>query len=228
MRIIKRLIFIWILLIAIAPAFAQDSDEYREIKEETLEKLKADGDLDYPVEVGEKAGWLQKIFEWIADGLSWFYSLLQRGGLSEPFLYLISFIAAGVLVWLLLRSRYSWVFSRRSKEGNLSYSVHHEDIHSIDFDKEIEGAIKKEDFRLAVRLVYLRTLKLMSDYQLIYWAEGKTNNQYARELSDQTLREKFSRLSYQFNYLWYGHFDARNDHWMKADELYREISSKIK
>ena len=229
-KIIRFLSIIFLIALSTTWVYSQDEGEmeYREIPGETIDRLMTDEDLNYPLEVGEKAGWFQTLFEWIITGLQWFGDLISKGGLSNEFVYLISFIAAGVLIWLLLRSRASWIFAGRSKEGKIDYAVHHEDIHSIDFETQIANAIKNEDYRLAVRLVYLRTLKLMTDYQMIHWAEGKTNNQYTRELKDKELRSRFMELSYQFNYLWYGHFDADHHHWESADKIYQRISEGIK
>jgi hypothetical protein len=57
-----------------------------------------------------------------------------------------------------------------------------------------------------VRLHYLRALKKMADRGLIDWQPFKTNDDYVHELTDESLRFAFNRLSLVFDYAWYGEF----------------------
>lgn len=54
-------------------------------------------------------------------------------------------------------------------------------IYGIDFDKELEIALKKQDYYQAVRMVYLRLLKWLSDNNKINWQLSKTPTAYTRE-----------------------------------------------
>jgi hypothetical protein len=50
-----------------------------------------------------------------------------------------------------------------------------ENIHEIDYDQDIKEAIAAGNYSLAVRLLYLQTLKTLSDNALIKWNINKTN-----------------------------------------------------
>ena len=67
-------------------------------------------------------------------------------------------------------------FSNKSKNGlNVPELV--DDINLIDFEKMIEEAIAATNFRYAIRLNYLRSLKILSDKEIIIWKIDKTNRE---------------------------------------------------
>lgn len=80
-----------------------------------------------------------------------------------------------------------------------------ENIHDIPYEKAIQQAITAKNFSLATRLMYLQSLKLLSDKNLIAWHVNKTNWQYAYELKGEGLRNNFRNITYIFEYVQYGH-----------------------
>ena len=57
-------------------------------------------------------------------------------------------------------------------------------------------------------MVYLYTLKLLSDQKIIEWMPSKTNHDYLYEIKNDHFQQQFSTLSYYFEYVWYGDFQA--------------------
>jgi hypothetical protein len=98
------------------------------------------------------------------------------------------------------------IFRRKPTSGAIPYSEFFEDINAISFDQEIENAVAKQNYRFAVRLLYLRSLKQLSDAGLIDWKIDKTNNTYINELRNEDQRTAFKILTRQFEYVWYGEF----------------------
>ena len=80
------------------------------------------------------------------------------------------------------------------------------DIHNIDYEQQIREAISNKDFRLAVRLWFLRTLKSFSDKELVQWKIDKTNSDYYYELSGSKYQKDFGDVSKSYDYIWYGEF----------------------
>ena len=96
-----------------------------------------------------------------------------------------------------------------SKELNgLDYSVKDENIHELNFVDEIDLAVEQKDYKRAVRLVYLYALKLLSDQKIIEWLPSKTNHDYLYEIQNYGFQQQFATLSYYFEYVWYGDFQA--------------------
>lgn len=87
----------------------------------------------------------------------------------------------GFAIWY-VRHYYPDLFRRKNDEEQ-KYGDTEDTIYGVDFDTAISQAVGREDYREAIRLVYLRTLKALSDTHQIDWQLFKTPSQYVRELS---------------------------------------------
>jgi hypothetical protein len=86
-----------------------------------------------------------------------------------------------------------------------------EDIFAINYQKEIDKAAAQGNYRVAVRLMFLRLLKNMSDKNIIRYKQDKTNLDYLMELHPTGYYSHFFRLARNFEYSWYGHFTINED-----------------
>lgn len=109
---------------------------------------------------------------------------------------------AAVLAFLLWK--HPELFSRSGRNKPLEYEVTEDTIYGIDFPSEIEKALAREDFREALRLMYLQTLKLLSDNHRIEWQPSKTPTQYTLEFR----QTDFKRMTNLFVRVRYGGFVA--------------------
>lgn len=142
---------------------------------------------------------------------SWFQNLLW-------IIILCSFV--GVVIWYLASSNIR-LFSRESKkvdeENNTEETT--DDIFAIQYDREIQKAVDAKNFRLAIRLWYLKTLRELSDRNIIDYQYGKTNNYYVNSLYGSRYYKDFFRLTRNFEYTWYGQFNLSGEGYemMRAD-----------
>ena len=119
-------------------------------------------------------------------------------------------IGAGIalIVWFLLNNQIS--LFRKSRIDNPSESpeeFQEEDIFSIKYDQEIRRAIDAGNYRVAVRLLYLQTLKELTERNMIRYGHEKTNSDYLFRLYKTRYYDRFFRLTRHFDYTWYGGFD---------------------
>ena len=91
-------------------------------------------------------------------------------------------------------------------------------IYGVDFQKEIDAAVFRNDYREAVRLLYLQTLKFLSDAGKIDWQPYKTPTEYIYEIKIDTLKTPFRELTNRFLRVRYGNFEA-------TVVLYREMQA---
>lgn len=129
----------------------------------------------------------------------WFWNLLW-------ILALCSIIA--VVVWYLASSNIR-LFQKKSKaatEEAEESGVSTDDIFSINYDKEIRKAEAAANYRLAVRLWYLQTLKALADRGVINYRAEKPNGDYVNALAGGPHYRDFFRLTRAFEYAWYGQF----------------------
>lgn len=149
--------------------------------------------------------WIKRVFSFTPTG-----KVLSAWAYFWKFIEILIIVgAAAGLIFAILKAAgldVRNILHRRSSAAAIPYSEFFEDINAIDFDAEIENAVAKHNYRFAVRLLYLKCLKQLSDSGLIEWQIDKTNYAYINELKDADRKETFSHLTRQFEYVWYGEF----------------------
>ncbi|RDC64265.1 DUF4129 domain-containing protein [Adhaeribacter pallidiroseus] len=108
------------------------------------------------------------------------------------------------VVLKLLQVEFTGLFGKKVKAFTVPYETHAENIHELDFNTLLEEAVQQKDYRRAIRLYYLHTLKQLTDQALINWQPGKTNRSYIREIQPSKLRKDFEKITALFEYVWYG------------------------
>lgn len=96
-----------------------------------------------------------------------------------------------------------------------------------DFDALINGVLKNNNFRQAVRYQYLRTLHKLAGRNFVELAPDKTNYQYVREIKGPALQNDFASLTLNYEYVWYGEFDVEKDVYDKIENGFRNFNQKV-
>lgn len=177
-----------------------------------------------------KLSWWDRFWRWFWNWLNHLFDFgpkknAQIGHFVWAVFFKYLFIVLGIAAVVFLVLRLTGVdmlniFRRKVTSAPIPYSEFFEDINAISFDREIENAVSSANYRLAVRLLYLKCLKQLSDAGLINWEINKTNTAYIHELKDENRRSAFSRLTRQFEYVWYGEF-------MINEPVYSDINSSF-
>lgn len=172
----------------------------------TWERLRRDRAYQYGQEVQPEESYLgqlvRRFLRWITD---WLYNPAHRNTRDGLTVALVIGVAVFVALKLLGMDK-GGLWRRTAAQSDLAYSLEADNIHAIDFDEAIAVARSRDQFRLAVRLYYLKTLKTLTDQALIDWQPNKTNRAYVDELKIPTLRPDFERVTAQFESVWYGDF----------------------
>jgi len=204
-------------------SFKEASDakiDTRTIPQSDLQKVKSDEEYWYVNEAPQRAKKNREpkksvdIFD-----LSWFrvlFWVLVIGG----------FVA--LLIWFLATSNIR-LFSRRSKEvgGEETIEEATENIFELNFGKEIQKAIGSQNYRMAVRLMYLRTLRDLSLKNLINYTHEKTNSDYLFQLAGTSYYKNFFRLTRDFDYTWYGHFPLSQDSFSVIQNDFNNVKQQL-
>ena len=161
----------------------------------------------------------------------WFWSLFgdafenaASGGVLK---YVFTLLGGAAIIFLVVRLAgmdTSMIFSGRSEVIEVPYSESLENIHEISFDSAIEEAARRKDFRLAVRFLYLRTLKKLNDSGRISWKPDKTNSEYIKELRHPQQQGMFRSLTRQFEYVWYGSFEVDRNAFEKINASFSDFN----
>ncbi|QXU41105.1 DUF4129 domain-containing protein [Pedobacter sp. D749] len=178
-------------------------------------------------EIGQQQlSWWDKFWMWFWNLIG---SLIQ--GATSNLISRYIFIGLGIALILYIVFKIIGaenIFSKKSKETILPYDVITENIHEIDYEQELQRLVAERKFRLAVRLLYLRALKKLSDAEIINWQPDKTNYNYLMEITKPELRNDFSKLTLQFDYIWYGDFPIDEVKFEPINQSFNQFNNQIK
>ena len=138
-------------------------------------------------------------------------TLFKIGWVNTVFWILLIAGFVALLTWFLSTANIR-LFRKKTKD--VKEEVEQEgvtDIFQMDLDLDIQRAIDAKDYTLAVRLLYLQTLRALSDRNLIKYSHEKTNRDYLFQLGSTPYYKTFFRLTRSFDYTWYGQFPVSQD-----------------
>lgn len=177
---------------------------------------------------GQPSLW-DRFWHWIWHKITSMFNYIPYSG------YILKYVLLGLAIALLGYIIFKglgvdpfklWQFD--AKKTAVPYSELLENIHEINFDDEIEKAVSQHNYRLAVRLLYLKCLKQLSDANLIKWQIDKTNSAYITELTDAGQKQTFSILTRQFEYVWYGDFIIDQQTFGNINQLFQNFKKQLK
>ena len=176
--------------------------EVRYPSKNTIAKFKSDEEFIYDEATPDN--WWDAFWLWVSSKLSKLLGSKAFGFFQEYLGYIIILAAVIIVILVLNKSKLSGFFYNRKEEKFSGFKEISEDINEIDFDTSISEAVARKDYRIAVRLYYLKTLKLLADKNLIDWKTNKTNNNYLKELKEIRLKKPFEEITSLFEWVWYG------------------------
>ena len=110
----------------------------------------------------------------------------------------------GYIVFKLFLSNSS--FLSRSRKNIASDIAVVEEEDASDVDSLLRNATKNGNYRLAVRYLYLQSLKRLSERKYIEINTNKTNYEYVTEIRKHKFANEFASLTLQYEYVWYGEY----------------------
>jgi Domain of unknown function (DUF4129) len=139
-------------------------------------------------------------WEWLGRN-SWFRTLAW-------FIIIGGFVA--VLLWYLAGSNVR-LFQRKPRTlEEIMESEVSDNIFDINYQKEIEKAIHENNYRVAIRLMFLRALRNLAQKNVIHYKQEQTNFDYLMQLHSTAYYKDFFRLTRHYEYAWYGQFEVSN------------------
>ena len=179
-----------------------------------LAPWQSDASYDYSRELmqSDKSIWDQ-LSDWLTTLLTHTAHWSFDSDSSLIFWIIATVVIVGAVVAILF-VRHPALFMRQSVTDKLDYTVTEDTIYGIDFDAMIARAMTRADYAAAVRLIYLQTLRRLSDAGRIKWIRSKAPMQYVRELGDAHFRQ----LTLRFLQVRYGCYACSQ---AEADEMLR-------
>lgn len=148
----------------------------------------------------------------------------------QTMLWLIIIAGFTAFVIIYLGNSQVSLFRRKDKTiaGAESADADTTDIFGINYQREIDKAIKENNYRLAVRLLFLRLLANLADKRVINYKQDKTNFDYLSQLHRTSYYNDFFRLTRNYEYCWYGQFDIDPEKFAIIKNDFENFDSRLK
>lgn len=153
---------------------------------------------------------LQRFFNWLSDVFGINIDFVDYKTLEIIIYALLGVGALYLLIRFLIENPMNRVF--KTEETSIeTFNYTEENITEVNFDQLINQAINEGNFRLATRFLYLKSLKILSKNNIIEWHFDKTNSDYLNEIKNTETQNLFKKVSYVYDYVWYGEFPVNQD-----------------
>ena len=194
-----------------------DTLKFRRLPDNTIKALREDKAFWYANETFKKKGKKKKDVSFTAhpffQTVLWF--IIIGGFVTFLILYLYNSNAA-------LFRKSSSIADEEMDAAETS------DIFTINYQKEIDKAVGMSNYRLAVRLMFLRLLRNLSDRNIINYKLDSTNFDYMMQLRSTKLYRDFFRLARNYEYSWYGQFDIDKEKYSIIKNEFDNFEHKLK
>jgi len=201
----------------------------RLLPEDIFNKYKNDPAFNYDNSQDKAEDWITKIKNWINQQLVVLRSSKAFSTALDYFYYALAILALILIIRGLIKGdRRGFIFGE-IVNNDIVMIEDKEDIHQLDFDDLITFAMESKQFKVAIRYLFLKSLKLLADRDLIELKNNKTNHQYISEINNSQISNAFQRATFSFEWIWYGDFQV-DEYIMKNfrsdfNELFKLIAS---
>lgn len=175
-----------------------------------IAEYQADKRFDYNSQLGVPEFNLWEIItRWLTQLLRHFFDNDTAESIARWLLIAFFVVIVLLIIYFVYKKRPELFL--KEKKTLLPYQVEEENIYRIDFERELAAALAAGDFRTAIRILYLQTLRFVTDKHWIDWQIYKTPTEYIYELKPVGLKTPFRDFTNRFLQVRYGNFKATRE-----------------
>ena len=148
---------------------------------------------------------------------------------SKGFLYFIYIFFGSVLLYALYKiiSENNLRFFYRKPARLVESPLGEAALPEEDLDQLLKKALDQQEHRLAVRYLYLKTLRMLEARQLIRWHIQATDEEYARQMDTTPQGESFRRVMGAYERVWYGKFSLSDQQFARLFQYFQDFQISI-
>ena len=148
---------------------------------------------------------------------------------NASFIKILLWILAIFFLGIILKNLVSikGIFKKSNSEKNMQEQATEEDLFlTRDYDALLHQSYKLQDYRMATRYLFLKTLQRLNHQSLIVFAADKTNSKYVHEISAGN-RNEFAAIVMNYEYVWYGNIKISKELFDKIQVKFSTFLNKI-
>lgn len=214
-------LFIFINLLFI-PLFALVDDK-RMFNNTALEDYRHNPEFDYSQDYVPTDSFISTVLAYIFSKVGFLFDSLALKWIM-PIVFRIAiimgFIAALIVI---LKLKFSHAFSKDSSRFN-NLPVTNIENKNEDYEGLLKESLDSQQFKLAVRYLFLSTLVMLEKQNRIKITNWKAPYDYMKELPEDK-KSFFKQLTALFENTWYGDYLPDNDAVEQGIQLYRQLKN---
>lgn len=176
--------------------------EVRQVPDSVVQRMQKDPEFRY---ANDSSYW-QKERAAEPGGFSRFLDTIARSAFLKVVLYIVLAIGIIFAIYQVMVANNFFIISRKKRRRSTG-EADAGDMTYENLDERILEEVNSGNYRQAVRYMYLKTLKLLSDYNFITLHAKSTNQDYVRQMNNHRGLGQFRQLTRIYEYVWYGEFD---------------------
>ncbi|WP_037314852.1 DUF4129 domain-containing protein [Salegentibacter sp. Hel_I_6] len=214
---------------------AKENLEKANFDPEKIEAYKTDKAFDYLDKI-EEDSWWTRLKKWINlkwnAFLQWLFGDYQTNAFWSAVLatlpYVLLILVLGLITWLFIRLNPGNAVMAEPLTGKVNFQKEEDLVKSADISSLIQKAIQQENYRLAVRYLYLKSLRLLDQKEHISYRFQKTNEDYINEIRETELKSQFTKITRLYDFIWYGDFDLSKSRFEKVNQEFSQMENSLK
>lgn len=236
MNRLRLLLLFFLLLVGSTDLWANangsEAIDFRSFEQEKMDDIKDQSPYDsYGF---APMGLWDQFKEWLVAQLKYLFKDIPEKQLSAILSVIIKVIIWGIglfAVFMVFFSLFKFgAFSFHKKEVKLvdiEYKNLEDQVVETNWQALIDIEINTERFNIALRLLFLQTIQLLNEKQLIVWEKNKTNFDYLRELRKTSNDGSFMNLIKYYNFGWFGDFEIKALDFSEIHSEFKAFNSSI-
>lgn len=241
----QKLLFFFFIISSITLGFSQEKAStlpkdksnisQKKFDAKKIEAYKKNSDFNYE-EAEVEPSFLEIVIDWIKHKLihffSWLFGDRYALGIVATIFKVLPYIVLAVLLFLIIKFflRVNSNNLSESSKNNASYvklTQEEELLTKANLSELIAKALQEKNYRLAIRYQYINVIKKLQEKEIITWEQQKTNEDYSKEITNLPLKNQFNKLTFLYDFVWYGNFKISEDSYQKVRVDFDKITSLI-
>jgi hypothetical protein len=116
---------------------------------------------------------------------------------------------------------------RLKQERAFSIDELEENFQESDLERFLRIALENKDYQTAIRVYYLMIIKRLNELDWILWKKDKTNFDYVREVRNKPVYSMFRKLTFTFEFVWYGDFTISEQDYNAVSPEFQRIVDEL-
>ncbi|MGE0635593.1 MAG: hypothetical protein AB7G44_10030 [Bacteroidia bacterium] len=137
-------------------------------------------------------------------------------------------IALVFLLWKIFGNA-KFLKNKKIKGGEFSFlDEAEENLEESDLERFLREALEKKQYKIAVRIYYLMSIKELMQQNFIVWKKNKTNFEYLTEMRERKEFEHFRSLTRAFEIVWYGDVEIEEKEFIVLSPSFSSFINSIR